>query len=177
MDALEGGAADRSARAGGRDEVLPRACCSRARHDDCEPPVKAGVDEETSPFAVLRQLRGKVQYSSGVWFMAVQQEQRVPSGAACTGWHDFLVAPLHRWPSRPTHRRSAPCDRRDRPPAAPWQPKVAKARASNSPGREAARRPGAIQRRFSPIVGLCSRRMTVTLAIVDCMPGGDRGAG
>jgi hypothetical protein len=30
------------------------------RHDDCEPPVKTGVDEETSPFAVLRQLRGKV---------------------------------------------------------------------------------------------------------------------
>jgi uncharacterized protein len=30
------------------------------RHDDCEPPVKAGVDEEISPFAVLRQLRGKV---------------------------------------------------------------------------------------------------------------------
>ena len=30
------------------------------RHDDCEPPVKAGDDEEISPFAVLRQLRGKV---------------------------------------------------------------------------------------------------------------------
>ncbi len=30
------------------------------RHDDCEPPVEAGDDEEISPFAVLRQLRGKV---------------------------------------------------------------------------------------------------------------------
>ncbi|MDD3354103.1 YceD family protein [Zoogloea sp.] len=30
------------------------------RHENCEPPVKTGVDEEISPFAVLRQLRGKV---------------------------------------------------------------------------------------------------------------------
>ena len=30
------------------------------RHESCEPPVKSGVDEEISPFAVLRQLRGKV---------------------------------------------------------------------------------------------------------------------
>ncbi len=41
------------------DEVL-LALPLVPRHDDCEPPVKAGVDEETSPFAVLRQLRGKV---------------------------------------------------------------------------------------------------------------------
>ncbi len=41
------------------DEVL-LAMPLVPRHDDCEPPVKAGVDEEISPFAVLRQLRGKV---------------------------------------------------------------------------------------------------------------------
>lgn len=41
------------------DEVL-LALPLVPRHDDCEPPVKTGVDEETSPFAVLRQLRGKV---------------------------------------------------------------------------------------------------------------------
>lgn len=41
------------------DEVL-LALPLVPRHDDCEPPVKAGVDEEISPFAVLRQLRGKV---------------------------------------------------------------------------------------------------------------------
>jgi len=29
-------------------------------HEACDPPVKVGVDEEISPFAVLRQLRGKV---------------------------------------------------------------------------------------------------------------------
>jgi uncharacterized protein len=40
------------------DEVLPLPLVPR--HDDCEPPVKTGVDEEISPFAVLRQLRGKV---------------------------------------------------------------------------------------------------------------------
>jgi uncharacterized protein len=41
------------------DEVL-LAMPLVPRHNDCEPPVKAGVDEEISPFAVLRQLRGKV---------------------------------------------------------------------------------------------------------------------
>jgi uncharacterized protein len=41
------------------DEVL-LALPLVPRHDDCDPPVKAGVDEEISPFAVLRQLRGKV---------------------------------------------------------------------------------------------------------------------
>ena len=30
------------------------------RHEACEAPVKAGGDEEISPFAVLRNLRGKV---------------------------------------------------------------------------------------------------------------------
>ena len=41
------------------DEVL-LALPLVPRHEDCDPPVKAGVDEEISPFAVLRQLRGKV---------------------------------------------------------------------------------------------------------------------
>ena len=41
------------------DEVL-LALPLVPRHDSCEPPVKTGVDEEISPFAVLRQLRGKV---------------------------------------------------------------------------------------------------------------------
>ncbi|TYC62032.1 metal-binding protein [Zoogloea oleivorans] len=41
------------------DEVL-LALPLVPRHENCEPPVKAGVDDEISPFAVLRQLRGKV---------------------------------------------------------------------------------------------------------------------
>ena len=41
------------------DEVL-LAMPLVPRHENCEPPVKAGVDDEISPFAVLRQLRGKV---------------------------------------------------------------------------------------------------------------------
>ena len=41
------------------DEVL-LALPLVPRHESCEPPVKSGVDEEISPFAVLRQLRGKV---------------------------------------------------------------------------------------------------------------------
>ena len=41
------------------DEVL-LALPLVSRHENCEPPVKAGVDDEISPFAVLRQLRGKV---------------------------------------------------------------------------------------------------------------------
>ena len=41
------------------DEVL-LALPLVPRHETCDPPVKAGVDEEISPFAVLRQLRGKV---------------------------------------------------------------------------------------------------------------------
>ncbi|WP_374261783.1 DUF177 domain-containing protein [Zoogloea sp.] len=41
------------------DEVL-LALPLVPRHENCDPPVKAGVDEEISPFAVLRQLRGKV---------------------------------------------------------------------------------------------------------------------
>lgn len=41
------------------DEVL-LALPLVPRHDDCDPPVETGGDEEISPFAVLRQLRGKV---------------------------------------------------------------------------------------------------------------------
>lgn len=41
------------------DEVL-LALPLVPRHENCEPPVKAGGNEEISPFAVLRQLRGKV---------------------------------------------------------------------------------------------------------------------
>lgn len=41
------------------DEVL-LALPLVPRHENCEPPVKTGGDEEISPFAVLRQLRGKV---------------------------------------------------------------------------------------------------------------------
>ena len=41
------------------DEVL-LALPLVPRHDDCDPPVEAGGENEISPFAVLRQLRGKV---------------------------------------------------------------------------------------------------------------------